>query len=77
LKRKQIKLWATDKASAQFLSRKFGVETKSLLSFNKVQMYFACNKRIPESTMSQLDSALHSMMNDNTLAKINKKYVTN
>ena len=45
-----------------------------VLTFNRVKLYLACNRAVPDATINRLNAALIAMDKDGTTRRLNHKY---
>lgn len=78
LKVGRIDLWNAGVRTGPFVARREGVENiKPVLIYGDAkdyQMYLACNKSVPDATISQLNEILGKMKKEGATAKIHDKY---
>ena len=74
----RIDLWIAGVRTGPFVARREGVlNIKPVLTFGEAkdyQMYLACNKAMPDTTVNRLNEVLKQMRNDGSIAKILAKY---
>lgn len=72
----QIDLWATGDPAGQFLARQVGISGfKTVLRFNKAELYLALNKDVPDEVVAKLQVALDQLRAEGAVDKINAKYL--
>lgn len=74
----RIDLWiGTSKQGPGLAKREGKVDIKPVLTFGQAQnigMWLACNKQVPDTTISKLNEAVKAVVKDGTAEKISKKY---
>ena len=72
----RIDLWAASLSSANFIMEQNGWTGTivPVLSFNKVQLYLACNKGVDVKQVARMNAALEAMERDGTSRRIERKY---
>lgn len=72
----RIDLWAsaTHEAKAQINANNWGNKIVPVLTFNRVSLYLACNRGIPDEDIERMNAALRLMESDGTSAAIDKRY---
>ena len=71
----RIDYWATGKYSgAIMIAREKAHNIRPVFTFNNTQMYLACNLRLDDQSVLQLNDTLRKMHKDGTVAKINARY---
>jgi polar amino acid transport system substrate-binding protein len=72
----RIDLWAAGFTRDPNLLKRNGWEHKivPVLSFNRVQVYLACNSAVPTELIARMNAALEAMTRDGTMRRINRKY---
>ncbi|MBC7685602.1 MAG: hypothetical protein H7176_10285, partial [Bdellovibrionales bacterium] len=43
-------------------------------TFNRVKLYLACNRAVPDATINRLNAALNAMEKDGTTRRLDHKY---
>ncbi|TDR80543.1 substrate-binding periplasmic protein [Paludibacterium purpuratum] len=72
----RIDFWATGKYLGDYLLRKEKLPPlKPVLVFNTAFMYLACNPRIDNRIIYQLNDVMQGMQRDGTIARITKQYL--
>lgn len=74
----RIDLWIAGVRTGPFVARREGVSNiKPVLTFGEAkdyQMYLACNRAVPDATITHLNEILKQMRSDGTIARILSKY---
>ncbi len=72
----RIDLWATAErfAEATIASNGWSGKIVPVLRFNRVRLYLACNKAVPDETVRLLNEAMARMVKDGSSARIENKY---
>jgi polar amino acid transport system substrate-binding protein len=72
----RIDLWAAGFTRDRNLLKRNGWEHKivPVLSFNRVQVYLACNTAVPTELIARMNAALEAMTRDGTMRRIDRKY---
>jgi polar amino acid transport system substrate-binding protein len=72
----RIDLWAAGFTRDFTVLKRNGWEHKivPVLSFNRVQLYLACNTAVPTERIARMNAALEAMTRDGTMRRINRKY---
>jgi polar amino acid transport system substrate-binding protein len=72
----RIDLWAASLRRGSYVLEQNGWSGSivPVLTFRKVQVYLACNKRVPETTAVRMQGALDAMERDGTSRRIERKY---
>jgi polar amino acid transport system substrate-binding protein len=74
----RIDLWAAGFKRGSTVLKRNGWEDKivPVLSFNRVQVYLACNTAVPTELVDEMNAALEAMARDGTMKSIDRKYET-
>ena len=73
-----IDFWATGKFLGDALVHRENLpKLKPVLVFNTALMYLACNPRMPDSTINQLNALLVRMHQDGFFARVTRHYLSN
>jgi polar amino acid transport system substrate-binding protein len=74
----RIDLWAAGirRGSAVLEVNGWADTIVPVLTFNRVKLYLACNRGVPDSTITRLNEALDAMLRDGTWRKLDHKYDT-
>lgn len=72
----RIDLWSASSKPGSMLLKRNGWERKivPVLSFNRVQMYLACNTSVPTELIDKMNAAIGAMARDGTIKRIDRKY---
>lgn len=72
----RIDLWATGRRSNRLLRARDGWDKQvvKVLSFNRVDLYLACNMAVPTALIARMNAALDAMGRDGTVRRIDHKY---
>jgi polar amino acid transport system substrate-binding protein len=72
----RIDLWAASFRRGSFVLEEHGWSESivPVLSFNKVHVYLACNKRVDGKQVARMNAALAAMEHDGTSRRIERKY---
>lgn len=72
----RVDLWAASLKHGSAMLKRNGWEGKivPVLSFNRVQLYLACNPGVPTELIDKMNAALATMVRDGTTRLIDKKY---
>jgi polar amino acid transport system substrate-binding protein len=72
----RIDLWATAFTRGSLSLKRHGLEKKivPVLTFNRVQVYLACNPAVPSALIDKMNAALDAMARDGTMKRIDRKY---
>lgn len=74
----RIDLWIAGVRTGPFVASREGVRNiKPILVFGEAkdyQMYLACNKAVPDATITRLNSILKQMQQDGTIGRIQTQY---
>jgi polar amino acid transport system substrate-binding protein len=72
----RIDLWAAGFKRDSTVLKRNGWEHKivPVLSFNRVQVYLACNTAVPTELIARMNAALEAMTRDGTMRRIDRKY---
>lgn len=72
---RRIDLWGTGKLIGQYILRQEKViGIQPVLTFNRTEMYLACNKAMPDKRVEQLNTLLHTLEKDGTISQIYLQY---
>jgi len=72
----QIDLWATGDPAGQFLAKQVGITGfKTVLRFNRAELYLALNKEVPDALVSKLQTALDQLKAEGEVDKIRARYL--
>lgn len=73
---RRIDLWATGpfEARAQLVANGWTDQIVPVLTFNRVELYLACNPGISTDVIDRLNAILHAMDNDGSSSAIERKY---
>lgn len=76
LLRNRIDLWASGpyEAAAQIIANGWSTQIVPVLTFNRVDLYLACNLATPDELVDRLNVILNSMANDGTSSWIDRRY---
>ena len=72
----RIDLWAVSvRADSNMLERlTMGGKIVPVLTFNKVQLYLACNPSVPDAMVDRLNATFDTLRRDGTLSRIDRDY---
>jgi polar amino acid transport system substrate-binding protein len=72
----RIDLWAGGLRRSSTLLKRDGWESQivPVLSFNRVQLYLACNTAVPSEMVDKMNAAIGAMVRDGTVKRIDRKY---
>jgi polar amino acid transport system substrate-binding protein len=72
----RIDLWAATRRPGSRVLAQHGWSRQivPVLSFNRVGMYLACNRAVPDALVERMNEALEAMARDGTLRHIERKY---
>jgi polar amino acid transport system substrate-binding protein len=72
----RIDLWAATRRPGSRVLAQHGWSRQivPLLSFNRVGMYLACNRALPDALVARMNAALQGMVRDGTSGHIERKY---
>ncbi|MGQ5521766.1 substrate-binding periplasmic protein [Chitinimonas sp. PSY-7] len=72
----RIDLWASGRYEGGTLLVRQGLTRKvvPVLTFNRANLYLACNKQTPDELIHQLQESLNTIIKDGTAAKIDRQY---
>lgn len=72
----RIDLWAAGfrRGSAVMRSNGWTGKIVPVLTFNRVKLYLACNRTVPNATIDRLNAALEAMAKDGTTRRFDRKY---
>ena len=72
----RIDLWAASLRRGSYVLEQNGWSSSivPVLTFREVQVYLACNKRVPEATAIRMQGVLDTMERDGTSRRIERKY---
>ncbi|MEN0104941.1 MAG: ABC transporter substrate-binding protein, partial [Pseudomonas sp.] len=72
----QIDLWATGDPAGRYLAKQEGVTgLKTVLRFNKAQLYLALNKETPDEVVQKLQGALDKMRSEGFVDEVLNSYL--
>ncbi|MGH8433556.1 MAG: substrate-binding periplasmic protein [Pseudomonas sp.] len=72
----QIDLWATGDPAGRYLAKQEGVDgLKTVLRFNKAELFLALNKETPDEVVQKLQGALDKMRNEGFVDEILNSYL--
>ncbi len=72
---RRIDLWGTGKLIGQYILRQEKViGIQPILTFNRTEMYLACNKAMPDKRAEQFNTLLHALEKDGTINQIYSQY---
>ncbi|WP_137819410.1 ABC transporter substrate-binding protein [Pseudomonas sp. 2FG] len=72
----QIDLWATGDPAGRYLAKQEGVSgLKTVLRFNKAELYLALNKEVPDEVVQKLQGALDKMRSEGFVDEILSSYL--
>jgi polar amino acid transport system substrate-binding protein len=77
LKMGRIDLWAASwRRSGNFVLERNGWDKQlvPLLVFNRIQVFLACNREVPDALVERMNAALDAVGRDGTLRRIEHKY---
>lgn len=72
----RIDLWAASfkRGSAAIVRNGWKSKIVPVLSFNRVDVYLACNLAVPDALIDRMNAAFESMLRDGTVKRIDDKY---
>jgi polar amino acid transport system substrate-binding protein len=72
----RIDVWAASIRRGSTMLKRNGWENKivPVLTFNRVQLYLACNSAVPTELIDKMNAALEAMARDGTTRRIDRKY---
>jgi polar amino acid transport system substrate-binding protein len=72
----RIDLWAASirRGSATLVRMGYADKIVPVLVFNRIRVYLACNRAVPDTLTARMDAALESMERDGTLQRILHRY---
>jgi polar amino acid transport system substrate-binding protein len=72
----RVDLWAASLHRGSNVLERHGWDKQMvpLLTFNRIQVYLACNPGVPDALVARMNAALDSMARDGTLRRIEHKY---
>lgn len=72
----RIDLWATGARPGGGLLEQNGLAGKivPVLVFNRIKVYLACNRAVPDALIDRMNAALEAMNRDGTSRRIDRKY---
>ncbi len=72
----RIDLWASGKfeGRAIVMHNGWGDKLVPVLSFNKAELYLACNRAVPDALIERLNATLQAMGRDGTVKTLERKY---
>jgi polar amino acid transport system substrate-binding protein len=73
---KRIDLWAVGMRAGSTALAQFPASEQimPLLVFNRVKVYLACNRSVPDALVVKMNGALDSMRQDGTFVRLERKY---
>ncbi len=74
----RIDLWAAGFRSGSTILARYGYDKKivPVLVFNRIEMYLACNRAVPDAVVERLNAAFEAMARDGTARRIERGYET-
>lgn len=67
----RIDYWATGRLIGQYRLKQQGISgVEPVLTFNRTEMYLACNKQLPEEQVKLLNTTLQQLDRKGTIRKI-------
>lgn len=71
----RIDLWAASlRRSSNFIAQNgWSTQIVPVLTFNRTQVYLACNPAVPDELVGRMNAALDSMVRDGTMRRIEQK----
>lgn len=72
----RIDLWAASLRSGSTILTRYGYDKKiiPLLVFNRIEMYLACNRGVPDEVVARLNAAFAAIARDGTGRRIERSY---
>lgn len=72
----RIDLWAGSLKRGNAVLRRVGWADKivPVLVFNKIRVYLACNRAVPQALIARMNAAVDAMQRDGTMRRIDLKY---
>jgi polar amino acid transport system substrate-binding protein len=72
----RIDLWAASfkRGSAVIVRNGWQSKIVPVLSFNRVEVYLACNRAVPAALIDKMNAAMEAMVRDGTVKRIDDKY---
>ena len=72
----RIDLWAAAirRGSAVLAANGWSENIVPVLTFNRIKVYLACNRAVPDATIDKLNAALEAMARDGTTRRLERKY---
>lgn len=72
----RIDLWAASLKRGTTLTKQnsWGKNIVRVLTFNRVGVYLACNRAVPDELIDRMNAALEGMGRDGTMQRIDRKY---
>jgi polar amino acid transport system substrate-binding protein len=72
----RIDLWAASLKRGTALTKQnsWGENIVPVLTFNRVGVYLACNRAVPDGLIDRMNAALEGMGRDGTMQRIDRKY---
>lgn len=72
----RIDLWAAGLRGGSTILSRYGYDKKivPLLVFNKIELYLACNRGVPDAVVDRLNAAFKSIARDGTARRIERSY---
>jgi polar amino acid transport system substrate-binding protein len=72
----RIDLWAASLRSGSTILTRYGYDKKivPLLVFNRIEMYLACNRGVPDEVVARLNAAFVAIARDGTGRRIERSY---
>ncbi|MET3134068.1 polar amino acid transport system substrate-binding protein [Oxalobacteraceae bacterium GrIS 1.11] len=75
MERRRIDLWSSGYLPALHLLRELGVtDLQPVLTLTKVDLYLACNRRMPDAEAARLNGIVAAMLHDQTIGRIYGAY---
>ncbi|MBA1273049.1 substrate-binding periplasmic protein [Stutzerimonas azotifigens] len=72
----EIDLWATGDPAGRYLARQQHVTGfKTVLSFNRAELFLALNREVPDAVVGQLQKALDEMRAEGFVDAVNQRYL--
>ncbi|MCA1856870.1 ABC transporter substrate-binding protein [Massilia oculi] len=74
----RIDLWAASLRSGSTILKRYGYDKKivQVLVFNRVELYLACNRAVPDVLVQRLNTAFDAIARDGTGRRIERSYET-
>jgi polar amino acid transport system substrate-binding protein len=72
----RIDLWAASwrRGSTMLEQNGWDKQIVPLLAFNRIQVYLACNRAVPDPLVARMNAAAEAMSRDGTMRRIERKY---